>query len=57
VRYPDTDKSMPFATVCIAVRVGIDKKLGMDRILRPIDNGPSEDALSQRYTAEKSGLW
>jgi len=48
---------MPFATVCIAVGVGIDKKLGMDRILRPIDNGPSEDALSQRYTAEKSGLW
>jgi hypothetical protein len=57
MRYLDTEKRMPFATVCIAVRVGIDKKLGMDRILRPIDNGPSEDALSQRYTAEKSGLW
>ena len=48
---------MPFATVCIAVRVGIDQKFGMERILRPIDKWAPEDAMLPRYTAEKSGLW
>jgi hypothetical protein len=26
-------------------------------ILRPIDNTAPDDAMSPRYTAEKSGLW
>jgi hypothetical protein len=30
---------------------------GSKHILRPIDNTAPEDAMSPRYTAEKSGLW
>lgn len=34
-----------------------NETLRRNHILRPVDNMAPDDALSPRYTAEKSGLW
>jgi hypothetical protein len=42
------------AAICKGSAAGVRRGV---RIFRPIDNKPRDDAMSPRYTAEKSGLW